>query len=606
MKKNVIKPYIYALLTTIALFIDSKKIYTSIRSVSNPFEIGLFTVTICFIFLVILYKRSIIYNESKLKISFALLLSFFMVFGNSYLKINSWNLVFGNLLMIFISIISYVGYFLLFMVGINYLDIFIKEKIAKKKDIKLNPKLEFFLKGNVFLKCFLLIIGCWLIYILAFYPIVISPDPTTQIMQFYGLSTKYSESVILLNPNVLITCHHPLLYTLFLGGSSYIGNLIGNSNLGLFIYSFVQIIITASIYAYSIKYMAKINTPHILRIIVLLIYCFVPMYPLFSMAAVKDTLYTAFIFMYVIMLFDTIRFYSDKKISIKRKLCFIVVCLLISLYRNNGIFVVILSFPFLLFRNKKNRIKLLISFLGIISLYGAYDKILLPYLEITPGSKREALSIPFQQIARYTKYYGDELTKDDISVIDKILDYNTLADRYNPVFADSVKDKYNKNTTDEDLNNFFSLWFKLLKKRPNVFIEATMNNVYGYFYPNSIRWYLYYSYEGEIRDMQLVDFHFNNMKYTRSVLAAIGISFPYFPIVGLLANVGFNTWCVLYMTISFIYLKKKEYLVTLSPLLISLLICIASPVNTYFRYTMPFVFLMPFMWSIFIDANQKR
>ena len=43
----------------------------------------------------------------------------------------------------------------------------------------------------------------------------------------------------------------------------------------------------------------------------------------------------------------------------------------------------------------------------------------------------------------------------------------------------------------------------------------------------------------------------------------------------------------------FIDRKMKKYIIVLSPLLVSLLVCIASPVNTYFRYAMPYVFVMP-------------
>ena len=60
--------------------------------------------------------------------------------------------------------------------------------------------------------------------------------------------------------------------------------------------------------------------------------------------------------------------------------------------------------------------------------------------------------------------------------------------------------------------------------------------------------------------------------------------------MGLISNIGFNTWMLLIMGVYLITFKKKEYLIVLMPLYVSVLICIASPANTYFRYAMPYIF----------------
>lgn len=43
--------------------------------------------------------------------------------------------------------------------------------------------------------------------------------------------------------------------------------------------------------------------------------------------------------------------------------------------------------------------------------------------------------------------------------------------------------------------------------------------------------------------------------------------------------------------------RYKKYVIAMLPSLLSLAICFISPANTYFRYTMPFTFLMPFYVS---------
>ena len=52
----------------------------------------------------------------------------------------------------------------------------------------------------------------------------------------------------------------------------------------------------------------------------------------------------------------------------------------------------------------------------------------------------------------------------DIGDIDKILDYENLANDYNEDLADPVKNKYNKDAKTEDLIAYFGVWFKGLFK----------------------------------------------------------------------------------------------------------------------------------------------
>lgn len=72
-------------------------------------------------------------------------------------------------------------------------------------------------------------------------------------------------------------------------------------------------------------------------------------------------------------------------------------------------------------------------------MYLGYNKVLLPSLEIANTSVREMLSVPFQQTARYAKYYGDEISEEDKEIIDKVLGYDDLGERYEPDLSDKVK-----------------------------------------------------------------------------------------------------------------------------------------------------------------------
>jgi len=55
-----------------------------------------------------------------------------------------------------------------------------------------------------------------------------------------------------------------------------------------------------------------------------------------------------------------------------------------------------------------------------------------------------------------------------------------------------------------------------------------------------------------------------------------------------------------------IYKQKYKEIIIYLPAFIILLVCIASPVNTYFRYALPNIFGMPLMIGIFLSLIKKE
>ena len=71
----------------------------------------------------------------------------------------------------------------------------------------------------------------------------------------------------------------------------------------------------------------------------------------------------------------------------------------------------------------------------------------------------------------------------------------------------------------------------MFKKHPLTYAEATINNTYGYFYPFSTKWYIYYKYTPIIKEHG-IDYHYNNLTNLRTNLSNYGNIFPYIPIIG--------------------------------------------------------------------------
>lgn len=526
----------------------------------------------------------------------SILLSIFLIVGNSFKKKGSFEFITNHL------IIHTVTFLILIFIFYKVISFLFKklDNIKWKESQEFNKIIKIFNK-HPFLFCFIIILICWLPYIISFYPVILSPDPSYQIMQFFHIDNKYSTYSILLDPSVIITNHHPVIHTLLLGSMVKIGTLLGSVNIGLFLYSIIQILILSSTLSYTIVFLKNIKIPKKYLLLCLIIYALTPVFPFYSMSAVKDVIFGSLIILYIISIYQ---FMNKKEITFKDMLKELLLMILIILFRNNGFHVILLSFPFLLFY--KNKKQILMIFLLMLTFNITYNKVILPYFKITPSSIREVLSIPFQQTARYVNEYDSELSEKDKKIIDQILEYDTLATRYNPELADPVKNKFNRYYKSEDLKEYFKVWKKGLFKHPITYIEATVHNTYGYFYPFKTNWYFYHKYDTRIVKKGF-DYHYNSLSSERNFLTIIATIFPYIPVIGFLVNIGFNSWILLFMACYLIYQKKYKSLVVLLPSFVLLLVCVASPANTYFRYALPNIFAMTLLFGIFLkDCETKK
>jgi len=554
------------------------------------------------IVLVIFYHK---YKDIKTKKAYnilSLIFSLLLTFGFSYSVTGDSSLVTGNFVLLLISVVKLITYYYLLRTIINLLVNKLKEKdLSKTKEPKWLQKFKNYYELHPYKTTIIVILIAWLPYIISFYPAILSPDPSNQIKQYFGMETHYINGVKLIDENVVITNHHPVFHTFILGGFTKIGDSVGNLNLGLFMFTCFQLFVVISALTYSLIYLKKLKIPFFYRFVLLLIYALVPVFPLYALSPVKDTLFAALLIFFIIEMHKLL---TNKENKITEYITLGLLMLFMMLVRNNGIYILLFSILSLIIVLKEKRLAIILTILCTVFAYEAHNKILLPKMHITPGSIREIFSVPFQQTARYAKYYKEDLSSEDIEIIDKILGYETLADRYKPNISDPVKNEFNKETTTEDLMEYFKVWFKGLIKHPNVYIDATINTVYGYFYPNTSNWYIYHNYDKRLINSGL-DYHYNGLKIPREILSSIGLAYPYIPILGAQVNIGLNVWIYMFLLAYLITEQKKKLIPLLMPAFILLLTCVVGPVNTYFRYMVPIVFSLPLIIGIIAKYTLK-
>lgn len=535
----------------------------------------------------------------------ALLFAFFMVFGYSFRETASWDLVFGGYRTFAKAMLSYAGYSVLFYACIAYLFALLERySIVKQSNGKERSWFTANRKSIIIVAGLILLM--WLPYILANFPGITNYDFFDMLDSYYGHETYSLRAVTLLSPDVTLNNNNPVLQTLIAVLCNEIGQFIGIPVVGLMLFGYTQAILFALVLAYVIYYFAKLQIDVRVRVALLLLFGLLPIHANYAIATLKDTNFSFVFILYMLCIFDMVRtkgmFFQSKK----KLWYFSGLNLLLILLRNNGLYVLALTTIILLIVFRERWKKIIIPLLAPLLLYQfVIAGFLFPLFKIAPGSRREALSIPFQQTARLIKEHGDEIPQEDKEIIDKVLDYDSLADRYTPELSDKVKATFKKDCTQAELMDYFGVWMKWLPIHLDTYMEATMSNCYGYFYPEAQSWITYdgitppgerYGMKSPMR-LQTLRKEANQLVY---VIRQI-------PFIGMLESIGFYTWGLIMAVAYFIAKRKYLYLLCAAPLLILLLSCIAGPANTMMRYIYPLILCTPLVIIIGLySRNEER
>lgn len=581
-----ISKYILPIISFIALFVkmNDKGIVFSYKI----YEIIIMVISLPLLYL--LYLKVFKYNNIKFINILSIIFTIFMIVGYSYYISYTPKLIYASDIHILITIIKWFGFYYLIKNVLYLIYKFIIE--YKYKDI--NNKIILKFSKHPFWYSVIILSIVYGFYLIFYYPGVINYDNANQIKEVLGLHTRYLDSIIVLDKNVTLTNFNPIVHTLLLGNFFKLGLSMGSANLGILFYTLFQEIIVILILAYSIYFLYKENIKPQVLFIVLLIYAIIPFFPYYALTAVKDTLFYVFTMLYIIKLYQFIKY--DFKIM--DYLVFLGIMFLIILFRNNGIVIILASLPFCaLLKGKFVKKSLLLTSIVLIFLV-TYNG-LLPVFNIPNTSIREGLSIPFQQTARYVKDYGKDVLKDEEEVIDKILEYDTLASRYQEELSDKVKNKFNKYATKDDIKNYFKVWGKMFFKHPDAYINATISNNFGYFYPSDYNWYVYTNLNRKLKEAGY-DYHFNNLESGRNILKGYSGSFMYIPVLNLTVSCGFYTWVYMFLGVLLIVMKKKKLIILLAPAFSMIFMCFIGPANTYFRYVLPYAATLPLIMCLLI------
>lgn len=530
----------------------------------------------------------------------------FMVFGNSFIHMNNWDLIFKGKFQMFISCINYIGYVSLFKYLFTFLITTIKEALKREDKQKERSKTK---KNKVwnqikdiekahpvlfYMICFLI---CWLPYIIIFYPGTMNRDSLLEIEQYLG--------------KVQWTTHHPIFPTILFGVFMKIGAFwLSNDNLGLFLNNISQILLGTFLLSYSMNYIYQLTQNKKIKYGIFLFFAIFPTWPMHFYTEVKDIYFSMSILLYVIFSMKFV--VANGKLNKKEWIIYVLSMIFVYLFRNNGIYILLFSLPFLaIIVKKREKIKVLVGMLLVIIFSFSFTQIYMKANNIVNGSVRETLSIPLQQTSRYVMEY--ELTQEEEEVISKLVDIEDIKKNYFAETIDFVKAQYKSSATKEDLKEYFIVWFKMFFKHPNAYLKATINSTYGYFYPDRKEYkdgVAFYTIDAPPhRNVSNFDLHFlPGTEVYRNMIERATYTLRNMPVIGLVFSCGFYTWFLIIITLVLWYFRKTREMAILVPLYVIVLVCVASPVNAFVRYMLPVMMTLPFVfgWTAFVIQNRKK
>ena len=582
-----------------------KTIYTFLMffciTILSTFQIlSLYTIdiiSICLYLLIIsIFSYVIIFKIKKQKLTLpqkilCLILATITVIGKNLDLTKSFNWLNSNLIF---TIISIATYFYIISKLFMWLDTLIIKFInSPTSNSDTNLKKYSFKIAFIFISIF------FSIYIFSWYPGILSPDSVNEIKAFFNIPSEITENANLINPKTHWTTQHSIIHTFNLGIAVKFANFIKLPNLGFFIiYTLPQILCTIIVLAYTIKFMANNNVPPTLTLIILLLYIICPMFALYSTTTHKTIYYNLLIMIFIMLIFDYIKNYTNQKYPLKKFLLLTIISILATLYRNEGKYIIIFSLFILLFIKNINKLKILFS-ISLIILFGIlYENIFITKMQITKQNYSAYLSLPFQQIAHYSLFHSDEFSQKDIEIIDTVLNYETLSQRYIPQFADTISAEYNIYASKQDLQNFIKVWFKHLLKHPSCYVEAFIHHTYTFYYPTTLDWYVYDD-KSHIKNLnEIIELNYNeySQTYRDSVLQLAYLEYLFLPGFRYILYNGTHFW-ILIIASYYILKYNKKYICTFIPLYLVFLVCLIGPSNWY-RYSLPITFSIPIIIGI--------
>ena len=442
---------------------------------------------------------------------------------------------------------------------------------------------------------FIFLLIAWLPYALTFVPFGVFSDTNSVIRQAVG--------------DKVLTNHHPVLYTFMWHAIYKIGNLLGPEDLYLKLFSALQYLAAAAVYAYYIFKLRRQNAGRRMILLSTLFFAFVPLVPLYVASLWKDTLFCIALFAYTLWMTGVVCshevIYTAKKVPLGHLVSFAVSSLLMIFLRNNGLYIFIASSVVLLLYllskyGPRKLFPLTAVFAGILVFTLVITGPVYDHFGLNVDEKVESYGIPLQQAA-YIDVTDGKICAQDQAFLDKLIPKESLKEAYNPLSVDQTKwhDDFDQEFLNRNSSEFLKVYARLVRDNPGKAVKAYCLATFGFWSTDKTTNNGYVSVRMFFKDkMQQTDYFMELFGYS---IAAALVPRRYISYAALF-------WMVLLMFVILLTKKQYKYLIPFIPALIGwATVMAATPVAFSFRYVY-FLFLQQpiFIYLLVLGLRQDQ
>ena len=218
----------------------------------------------------------------------------------------------------------------------------------------------------------------------------------------------------------------------------------------------------------------------------------------------------------------------------------------------------------------------------------------------------ESLSIPAQQIARVV-HEGRTLTQEQIDLLNQTVDYDSIADYYQPELSDPVKAliQYgNPEYLEAHKRAYLKLWIQLGLRYPLDYWNAFVDQTRGYWFPGEPG--LTVNESISPNDVGLTGQSVLRGTAAWKVVEILNKLYTIFPLYGLLYSIGAFTWAAIFWCANCALNGRKRNCLLFIPFFALILtLCLATPVAADLRYAYPLILSMPLLLCAGLEVPER-
>lgn len=451
---------------------------------------------------------------------------------------------------------------------------------------------------------FVLIVLCRIPWLLYSYPGILTPDSINQFEQILGMKP--------------FSNHHPWLHTLTISLFYHIGTLFtSNLNAAFVFFTIFQICFMAFAASYLIWVISKYTKSLPLLCGLIAIYAFLPYHNVMALCIWKDVMFGG-----TLLLFCTSLFYLLKE-GISRKtlpstILYFISGFLMCLYRSNGWYAFILTFPFLLVAFRKQWKTMYPLHFALLALVLIIKGPVMDHYNVKQPDFVESISIPLQQVGRVIAT-GQELTPEQNELINKVMNSSHVPELYTEYISDNMKELVRAGNPQyllEHKGEYLKLWIELGLKYPDIYLDAYVAQTRGYYSPAAV--YSVAEVDGIIdSETGLYREYLIRGKLIvkmREILIKLQEMIPLYGALWSMGSLFWGTLLFLGLTLgrknSFTLKTKMNFLdlitVWIPNIAVIGTLLIATPVAIEFRYAYNLAYCIPLYFSVMMITKENK